>query len=253
MRLSIWRQFSSNHSGSFTLVGEFASVEQAEQAAIILRQLFIDIQQWHLTNVESLPLEERYGIITPPEQAFRERYGDLDERCIDWAGLTAHEQPANAVQRLGNRVLLITLTESWDDPTDYQGLLDHLGSQQTERQWEIDGTYITKILLNLHCTAPSEAEAIAFVEAFEQHLANPEEDTPWQATGDRLYQGRPDYWGAGQLEIEGGQLHYQGVQVQLIDVDFAHFAYAFPTLLAYLQEAGYLDISYTLTETSISE
>ncbi len=29
MKISIWRQFSSNHSADFTLVGEFATAEQA--------------------------------------------------------------------------------------------------------------------------------------------------------------------------------------------------------------------------------
>ena len=37
MRFTIWQQFSSNHSSSIVLVGKFASAEQAEEAANLLR------------------------------------------------------------------------------------------------------------------------------------------------------------------------------------------------------------------------
>ena len=39
MKLSIWQQFSSNHSNTFTVVGEFPTKTEALSAANKLRQL----------------------------------------------------------------------------------------------------------------------------------------------------------------------------------------------------------------------
>ena len=39
MKLSVWQQFSSNHSASFTVVGEFESAQKAQQAAAEIRRL----------------------------------------------------------------------------------------------------------------------------------------------------------------------------------------------------------------------
>ena len=45
MKISIWQQFSSNHSANFELVGQFPTVEEAEKAYAILLDILTVIAQ----------------------------------------------------------------------------------------------------------------------------------------------------------------------------------------------------------------
>lgn len=47
MRISIWQQFSSNHSSGFTVVGEFATRSEAENAANKIREILYRLKDWH--------------------------------------------------------------------------------------------------------------------------------------------------------------------------------------------------------------
>jgi hypothetical protein len=47
MRVSIWQQFSSNHSGHFWVVGTFKTVEDAQKAYDELRAMLTEIDRWH--------------------------------------------------------------------------------------------------------------------------------------------------------------------------------------------------------------
>jgi len=55
MKLFIWQQFASNHSGSYTVVGKFETPEAAQQATETLLE--------HLTQ-----LKAEYGLV-PPDQS----------------------------------------------------------------------------------------------------------------------------------------------------------------------------------------
>lgn len=37
MKLSLWQQFSSNHSAGFSLIGQFKTAEEATQAVAVIR------------------------------------------------------------------------------------------------------------------------------------------------------------------------------------------------------------------------
>ena len=47
MQIHIWRQFSSNHSADFTLVGEFETPERAHVVADEMRLLIKNITKWY--------------------------------------------------------------------------------------------------------------------------------------------------------------------------------------------------------------
>ena len=47
MRISIWQQFSSNHSSSFTIIGTFENSEAAQRAAIEFRAILEKIVGWY--------------------------------------------------------------------------------------------------------------------------------------------------------------------------------------------------------------
>jgi ribosomal protein L7/L12 len=59
MRIRIFQAFASNNSGSYTLVGQFCSVADAEEAARILEDVCARESAWHESRAESpSPLEE---------------------------------------------------------------------------------------------------------------------------------------------------------------------------------------------------
>ncbi|MCI0714282.1 MAG: hypothetical protein L0154_29275 [Chloroflexi bacterium] len=68
MKIKIWRQFASNHSNSFTVVGTFPTVEKAEEAAAILQQLMEDIFNQGIGYRDAEPLwaeieiAQNYGV-----------------------------------------------------------------------------------------------------------------------------------------------------------------------------------------------
>jgi uncharacterized lipoprotein YehR (DUF1307 family) len=47
MKLSIWQQFSSNHSANFTTVGQFESAEWAQEALKEVQEIIQNIAWWH--------------------------------------------------------------------------------------------------------------------------------------------------------------------------------------------------------------
>ncbi|MBA3531471.1 MAG: hypothetical protein H0T73_06065 [Ardenticatenales bacterium] len=65
MRLSLWQQFSSNHSDSFRVVGAFDSPESATQAAETIRALVARSQQWY--SQEEYERRDPENLILLPE------------------------------------------------------------------------------------------------------------------------------------------------------------------------------------------
>jgi len=75
VKLRIWRSFSSNNSGSYTLVGRFASAGEAADAAAVLNALF--------TEVENCPEDSA----NDPVQLFAARHdlpGPVEPSDEDW-------------------------------------------------------------------------------------------------------------------------------------------------------------------------
>src|SRR4051794_26197451 len=86
MRISIWQQFSSNHSSNFMLVGEFISTEAATNAANVLRQIAQSIDRWYLDHeeVRERLLEDRLEVPTEVELQICAQYGIENVQAVDW-------------------------------------------------------------------------------------------------------------------------------------------------------------------------
>src|SRR5687768_7863721 len=50
MKISLWQQFSSNHSNGFQVVGIFESVDDAANVETRLKQLLNEATRWHKEN-----------------------------------------------------------------------------------------------------------------------------------------------------------------------------------------------------------
>jgi len=92
MKLTIWQQFSSNHSGSFHVVGVFTRPDEAQKAADELRSILQTIQDWHRTNPEkakALYQRRASGDEYPPplseiEETLASKYHVRWPYGIDW-------------------------------------------------------------------------------------------------------------------------------------------------------------------------
>src|SRR5579871_721435 len=82
MKVSIWQQFSSNHSGAYFVVGVFASDGEARRAENELKDILRTIDAWHRANPHAA--ENNDGTLFPPEREAAEKYHAEWLHAIDW-------------------------------------------------------------------------------------------------------------------------------------------------------------------------
>jgi hypothetical protein len=74
MKVTLWQQFSSNHSNSFNVVGVFESIKDASNAQVRLKKLIGDITKWRDDNPSQFA-------ITEPERKIAEEFNiNWDEK-----------------------------------------------------------------------------------------------------------------------------------------------------------------------------
>src|SRR5688572_1725913 len=114
MKVTLWQQFSSNHSASFMVVGKFESVEWAETVAEELRTILSEISAWwsQYENYDEITLVEnrvrKDGGLTPPEKKYAEQFqiekwGKGRQGVLDWV---QSEQAPDAVSVFENFVII---------------------------------------------------------------------------------------------------------------------------------------------------
>jgi hypothetical protein len=79
MHISLWQQFTSNHSAAFDLIGTFKTAEDAEQAAVEVRTILRRVREWYgkqYDEDERVELREAEDLLplTPEEEAIRKQY-----------------------------------------------------------------------------------------------------------------------------------------------------------------------------------
>jgi hypothetical protein len=242
MRVSIWRQFSSNHSNSFVVVGKFATPEQAQQVAEQLRADIktvndfwnslseADYETWHALRATKP---------TPPEEALKAKYGlwatdgDGNPRGIEWLDFGIVENLANVVQVYRELVFIENAFETNDGQRPFDTILMRLGGQVA--YWLEPGGEILK--WSFEFDMPDEAEAQAFVQRVKDFFA-----------GIKSFSIPPtdDYY-VDVWDIQM-QLHQQGNHVQMSDFHFSggreHETFA--AFIQFLEEHGAQNIQYTV-------
>lgn len=144
MKISIWQQFSSNHSASFTVVGEFESPERAKEVADELRAIVAIIASFWDDLDEAGKKDWRatieQGGVTPPEEKFRDKYqvewarsfyGNLGG--IDWLRFGV----GHAMEAVGNHGCYVTVentADTWVGPKPFDDILEKLGGKVL---WEV--------------------------------------------------------------------------------------------------------------------
>jgi hypothetical protein len=166
VRLSIWQQFSSNHSVSFTVVGTFETPEAAQKAATELRQVLATIAAYMQERRESPDFLREYShasypneTLIPSEEAFKRQYAVEWPYHLDWLPWDAGKA-REAVQVYDRLVQVENLGNTYIGQKPMDDLLARLGGAVVYWCEPDTGGYVTHV----YCTAPDEITAEAILE-----------------------------------------------------------------------------------------
>jgi hypothetical protein len=175
MRLSIWQQFSSNHSGFFIVVGVFESPDAAQTATRRIKEMLYDIDTWHRQHPQTAASHQTEPY--PPEKAIAEEYDIQWPQTIDWEDWAAYKyyedeakfdraQKAasreidNAINREHSVVQIKNPSQTWMGVQPFKDLLEHFGARTAGYDMnEMDDTAMRQARFRLTCDAPDEASA----------------------------------------------------------------------------------------------
>ncbi len=169
MRLSIWQQFSSNHSADFTVVGTFQSPKAAHQAAAELRSVLETIQKWYRQPENQKTIEaileemsrEGGSIPMPVEVELGEKYGiEWDEQTPDAPWYEESADVTQAVIVRDHHIIVEsrrTNARTWSGSGVMTKLVRKLGAQA----YGYDGISGRKFIVVLTWAAPDESTAAA--------------------------------------------------------------------------------------------
>jgi hypothetical protein len=185
MRISVWQQFSSNHSGSYTVVGVFDTPEAARNAHTILQNMMHEIDTYSRQN--------KHDSWTPNaiEVQYEQMYSIQWHEPIDW--LTPFSSAVFRVpfqRRIDEHVLFfdrVVFVDSpailtWQTGHQFSDLMQAMGADTYSRVYEgtsPDGEpFYAGVTLRLDCLAPTDAVAEEVYHVLARHLEN-RSLTPW--------------------------------------------------------------------------
>ena len=182
MRISIWQQFSSNHSASFTIVGTFKSAEDAERTASFLRGIVQQIS----TYWRQLPPDEREALwkrmynyreqpleSTPIEQALSRELNvewskniEGQPRAIDWIPTDA-ELADGAVKVMDNHVFIKNIGRTWVGSEPFETLLRR-EAISVVGNYEVPKSGAEFFGVRIRCHAPDDRTATRLMVDFRE-------------------------------------------------------------------------------------
>jgi hypothetical protein len=161
VKVSIWQQFSSNNSTSYTVVGVFKTAQAAQDAVNVLKGIQQQIADWHEENPEFSQVWAE-GWPYPPSEVERvigQRYGFDWQEGADWPFFVD-------ISSLDDLVFVETKIPRPDlGPTALNLLIPKLGGS-----FYVDGSQygdtIGRLRIEIMCTAPNSAVAETIVEQY---------------------------------------------------------------------------------------
>jgi hypothetical protein len=152
MKVTLWQQFSSNHSNGFSVVGVFETVEDAQKAKARIQKLIDDVTDWHNNNPPS-------GISEPERKI-------LKDFKIEWDERPYIDRNTQDLAIYDNIVEITSASDSWVRMRPFELLLQKLGADVGG--WEFltidadEETYLFK--LTVSCITPDENTASKIIK-----------------------------------------------------------------------------------------
>lgn len=231
MRLTLWQQFSSNHSGSYRIVGSFDSPAKAEKVAQTVRHILDQIVVWRNNHEAQTGTSFGAGQIhptpaTPLEVDIGRHFGMEWTEGIDWL-FEVTDVPSHI--QVFDRWVFLDSGITWQQKPMLDELLTRLGSSSVI----VGQMGITKILFDVHAAAADQASAQAIlneVGGYFQRVANQSYDTdiPWIVSGyplDRL------------IALEG-RIHLNGTLVAMTGMRISPQMHTLQAIINYLTSKG---------------
>jgi hypothetical protein len=243
MRLSLWQQFSSNHSASFSLVGQFRTAQEAENAASVIRGILEKIADWYKTHPEIEEAVRKGDLVnlTPMEAELAKQYGleKAWEFTVDWVN---PKHPHQGLQSFDNLLFMHNATETWIGAQPFDELLKKLGATI---ETSVEGITEAEPVINLTCQAPDEQKAAEIVgklrstHTYSSGFAEPQIQLP----GKHLPYN-------GLIQNDGARIECTQIATSTLNfkpVKLVHAAEFLPVLIAYLESQGCTDIVLSIS------
>jgi hypothetical protein len=256
MRVSIWQQFASNHSTDFTVVGKFASAEEAQQAASELRKALTAIHAWYREHPDVVEQAVKdYETPTPAEQHIGEQYSVEFTHACDWIAKDYRDDlPIDELVTTYTNIVFVTnrYRSTWVGGASVTPLMGKFTASIFVN--EESGTAIA---VTLTCRAPDQQTAVTIHDILQKYLkeGGPPpgmRPIPWIAyktadTSDDGYHLVAKFpW--GMLGDVMGQLEVNYEQLTVTNMSFTEIHYGLPAFIAWLTDYGCTDISYSLRD-----
>ena len=179
MKVSIWQQFSSNHSAAFTIIGRFETTEQAQQAEATLRDMFQQIQDWigkHPTDAAHH--QTHWDTPSPVENKLNAPYQiDWIPSLMEW--FVNRYEDGRIHDALGRYDNFIFLGESntWSGGSPLHELLPKLGADILMSSEAFEKSIESTVVITAPDTAT--ADALHNVLRTDYHKYGTFESCPW--------------------------------------------------------------------------
>lgn len=183
MKLTLWQQFSSNHSNHFWIAGTFKTVEETDAAYGALREMLLTIDQWHRDHPEESKAVRMNNdqLPTPVEMEFASKYDVTWTRTLDWMNVAYYLPPAELDRPLdwvlkvaGHTIVMTNPGETWGGGEPFEALLKRFGASVVGYDFHQREAGIARdVRLDLTCNAPDESTAAAIEQAVRAYLSNP--------------------------------------------------------------------------------
>jgi hypothetical protein len=171
MRVSLWRQFSSNNSSSYVIVGAFATPERANEAAGEFKTLLQKLWDWYQAHpdVREAVLGEENHPLTDAERAIMREYPLEFDEAIEWvARETSLDFLPDAVTTFENLLFVATVDETKTQDKPLAQFMHHLGADvKFEQAME------SHLTVHVSARPPDEITANFIKAAAEDYLKYP--------------------------------------------------------------------------------
>lgn len=236
MKLTLWQQFSSNHSAAYTVVGQFENADAAHKAGDQLRDILAQIAAWHRAYYDSHG--EYFGLywdefppLTPIEKQLARQY-EVEtawKSGVDWAMRDDVVQKVNVFHDL----VIVTSFETWHLKQPFSALIARMGGTAFA-----DDYFDTQILVTITCDAPDMGTVNALTAKLEAYF---------NAVRDKDYETMyTPPWGSRGYAT-GGKVHVKETRLQLLDLQI-RIPDTLDTIMRFLSNQGCKNIAYCLFE-----
>jgi hypothetical protein len=261
MRISIWQQWASNHSTDFTVVGSFASVDEANKAAEELRALIAKIARWLERNGYFGGGEywdkNPDAPLSPPEIEASKMYGvEWSQHSMDW--FPGDETATDAIVTYDNMVFIYNISDTWLGSKPIDTIAKKLGGDVVVHGDKLPANESdTDVYVTISCIVLDKKAAAAIYtecQAYFERERKPRDygNEPWRPYVDLDYIAQLEAHHRSMydfsLEIFSDGFKRSGAQLNFENLYFFNIHFGLPALLNYLKAHQCRDIQLTLVE-----